>query len=103
MEEDDSKVIYPTTPLNEVVWYHGSLWYCNPAEVWNEGFQPNGVWEVSLAAMKPLRFQLSDTLQRYGIDTTAMGTVISAKQFHVLELAEDRGFVLCYRKKKAPR
>ena len=28
------------------------------------------------------------------------GIVISAKQFHVLELAEDRGFVLCYTQKK---
>ena len=30
------------------------------------------------------------------------GMVTTAKQFHVLKLAEDRGFVLCNRKKKHP-
>ena len=52
--------------------------------------------------MKPLRFQLSDTMQHYGIDITAMGTVISAKQFHVLKLAKIVALFCVTEKKKHP-
>jgi len=73
MEEDDSKVIFLTTPLNEVVWYHGSCASRTYSTVFNTMVLFLLLWDC---------YYYNATLwDRYYYN----GIVISAKQFHVQE------------------